>query len=188
MRIIVGITGATGVQMGVRCLEALALFPEVETSLIISRGAETVIRCETDFSLEDIQAKANVIYSCEDMAAKISSGSYQTAGMIVMPCSMKTLSGIANGYDSNLIVRAADVCLKENRKVVLVPRETPLNTIQVRNMLRASEAGCTIVPPVLTFYNNSSDVAEQIDHIIGKILMQFGLDYNRFKPWQGAAP
>lgn len=120
------------------------------------------------------------------MAAKISSGSYLTDGMIVAPCSMKTLAGIAHGYADNLLVRAADVCLKENRRVVLIPREMPLGLIHLRNLTAAAEAGCAIVPPMLTFYNRPGTVARQVDHVVGKALMQFGIVPACFHPWEGA--
>ena len=185
MRLIIGITGATGAQLGCRMLQALKGFPEVETHLVISEGAKAVINCETDTSLDEIMAMADVVHDNRDLGALISSGSFETDGMIVSPCSMKTLSAIAHAYDDDLIVRAADVCLKECRKVVLVPREMPLNTIHIRNMLAASEAGYVIVPPVLTFYSKYDSLEAQADHIIGKILMQFGLKYDRLKPWRG---
>lgn len=185
MRLIVGISGATGAQLGHRMLEALRGFPEVEVHLVISEGAKAVINCETDVTVAELEALAAQVYDNRDLGALISSGSYETDGMIIIPCSMKTLSGVAHAYDDDLIVRAADVCLKEGRKVVLVPREMPLNTIHLRNMLAASEAGYVIVPPVLTFYSKYNTLEAQADHIIGKILMQFGLRYDKMKPWRG---
>ena len=128
---------------------------------------------------------ADVVHEDDNLGASISSGSFETDGMVIVPCSMKTLSAVAMGFAENLVVRAADVCLKEGRKVVLVPREMPFGKIHCRNMLTAAENGCVIIPPVLTFYNESMTIEGQIDHIIGKILMQFGLKYERFKPWEG---
>lgn len=185
MRIIVGISGATGVQMGVRLLEVLRDFPDVETHLVVSKGAIRTFECETDLSLDEVCQLADHVHDDSNLAACISSGSFKTDGMIVLPCSMKSLAGIANGYAENLLQRSVDVCLKENRRVVLVPREMPLGKIHLRNMLECADLGCTIVPPMLTFYSHYPTVEDQVDHIIGKILMQFGLDYSRMKPWQG---
>lgn len=185
MRIIVCITGATGVTMGFKLLQALKLYPEVESHLIVSNGAKLTLSLESDIAFEAVCELADFVHKAEDLGASISSGSYKTDGVVVIPCSMKTLSGIACGYAENLIVRSVDVCLKENRKVILVPREMPLSKIHCRNLLTAAEAGCVIIPPMLTFYSNYPTLDDQVDHIIGKILMQFGLDYDRFKPWEG---
>lgn len=183
MRIIVGVTGATGVGMSYRLLQALKQVEECEIHLIVSKGAELTWKLECAQPMEKLYELADVIYEEEDLAADISSGSFVTDGMIILPCSMKTLAGIVSGYAENLIQRSADVCLKENRKVVLVPREMPLGRIHLRNMKEAADYGCVIVPPVLTFYNGASSIEEQIDHIIGKILLQFGITYSRFQPW-----
>ena len=185
MKIIVGITGATGAQMGYRFLSALKDFEHVETHLVISHGAEATFALETPYSLDEVRALADYSYDDRDLGAKISSGSFETDGMVVIPCSMKTLSAVACGYADNLVSRAADVCLKENRRVVLVPREMPLGKIHCKNLLSAAEAGCTIIPPMLTFYSDYPTVQDQVEHVIGKILMQFGLEYDRFKPWKG---
>jgi len=185
MRIIVGITGATGVVMGCRLLAALRQFPQVETHLVVSHGAKVTLSLESDLSLDELYVLADVVHEDDNLGASISSGSFETDGMVIVPCSMKTLSAVAMGFAENLVVRAADVCLKEGRKVVLVPREMPFGKIHCRNMLTAAENGCVIIPPVLTFYNESMTIEGQIDHIIGKILMQFGLKYERFKPWEG---
>lgn len=184
-KIIVGISGATGVQMGARLLQVLKDIPEVETHLVISDGAKTIFKRETSYSIEEVEALADYTYDNHNLAAAISSGSYRTDGMVILPCSMKTLSGIAHAYDDELLVRAADVCLKENRRVVIVPREMPLNTIHCRNLLTVCEAGYTVIPPMLTFYSDYPTTEDQVDHIIGKILMQFDLEYHRFKPWKG---
>ena len=184
-KIIVGISGATGVQMGVRFLQVLKNMPEIETHLVISDGAKTIFRRETDISIESVESLANEVYDVHNLAAAISSGSYRTDGMVILPCSMKTLSGIVHAYDDDLIVRAADVCRKENRQVVIVPREMPLNLIHCRNFLTACEAGYTIIPPMLTFYSDYPTTENQVDHIIGKVLMQFDLPYDKFKPWKG---
>lgn len=186
MRLIIGISGASGVVLGYHMLKALKAYPECETHLVISDGARVTFGLETDLKIEDVEALADVVHSNKNLAASISSGSFKTDGMIVIPCSMKTLAGIATGYTDNLLIRAADVCLKESRKVVLVPREMPLGKVHIRNLKEVSDLGCVIIPPMLTFYNNSLTIEEQINHIIGKILMQFGLDHNKFKAWQGA--
>lgn len=186
MRIIVGISGASGVIMGYRLLQTLKQYSDIETHLVISEGAVRNFELETDVKINDVMLLADCCHDNNNMAASISSGSFVTDGMIVLPCSMKTLSGIANGFATNLLIRAADVCLKENRKVVLVPREMPLNRTHLNNMQLAFECGCRILPPMLTFYNNLTTTEEQIHHVIGKILMQFGMEHKKFVPWQGA--
>ena len=185
MRIIVGISGATGVQMGARLLAALKEMPDIETHLVLSKGAKLTLEKETSMTVDDLGSLADYSYGDGELAACISSGSFKTDGMIVMPCSMKSLSGIANGYAENLLQRAADVCLKENRKLVLVPREMPLGKIHLKNMLACADLGCTIVPPMLTFYSDYPTAQDQIDHVIGKVLMQFGIEYNKMKVWTG---
>lgn len=185
MRLIVGISGASGVQMGVRLLEALKAHPDVETHLVVSEGAIRTFRCESDIDLDDVYKLADHVHDDSNLAACISSGSFETNGMIVLPCSMKSLSGIANGYAENLLQRSVDVCLKEGRKVVLVPREMPLGKVHLRNMLECADLGCVIMPPMLTFYSDYPTVLDQVDHIVGKILMQFGLKHGGMKPWRG---
>lgn len=185
MRIIVGISGASGAILGYRLIELLKEYREVETHLVVSAAGITTLESETNHSYEDLCSLSDFIYDDKDMGALISSGSFKTAGMIVAPCSMKTLSGIAHAYDANLLVRSADVCLKEGRKVVLLPREMPLGRAHIKNMLECQESGCVIIPPVLTFYNHPQRLEEQVDHIIGKVLTQFGLELSSFKPWSG---
>lgn len=184
-KIIVGISGATGAQMGYRLLQALRDVPDVETHLVISDGARVIFDRECNVTAADAEALADVVYDNHNLAAAISSGSYVTDGMIVCPCSMKSLSGMVNAYDDDLLVRAADVCRKEGRKVVLVPREVPLNQAHLRNMLQAAQDGYVILPPMLTFYNGCETTADQVDHIIGKVLMQFGIEYEKFRLWKG---
>lgn len=184
-KIIVGISGATGVQIGYRVLQALAGVEDVQTHLVVSEGAKVIFGRETDLSIKQVEALADVTYDNRDLAAPISSGSYRTDGMIVAPCSMKSLSAMVNSYDDDLLVRAADVCMKEGRRVVLVPREMPLNRSHCRNLLQAAEDGYSIVPPMLTFYNGCETTQQQVDHVVGKVLMQFGIDYDRFVPWRG---
>lgn len=151
----------------------------------MTEGAEATLACETKLHRADLCALADVVYDNRNMAASISSGSFKTDGMIVVPCSMKTVAGIACGYAANLLLRAADVCLKEGRKVVLVPRETPLSRLHLKNLMTVADYGCAIIPPVLTFYNNANTVEKQIAHIVGKVLQQFGVDYKPFVPWTG---
>ncbi len=185
MKITIGMSGASGAILGVEMLKALRAFPDHETHLIISEGARVTLEYESDWRLGDVQALADYCYDIKDMAAPVSSGSFKTDGMIIIPCSMKTLSAVVHGFADNLLVRAADVCLKEKRPLILVPRETPLGKIHLRNLVGAADCGCTIIPPMLTFYNKPRTIQEQIDHIIGKVLMQFGLEHQSFKPWKG---
>ena len=184
VRLIVAVTGASGVEMSIRLLAALREIPDMEVFLIVSRGAATTWKYETDRPLSDLKAMADHVFEENDMAAIIASGSFVTNGMIIMPCSMKTLAGIVSGYADNLIQRAADVCIKEGRKVVLVPREMPLSRIHLRNMSEAADLGCVIVPPMLTFYSGQKTLEDEIDHIAGKILLQFGLKSPFFHAWK----
>ena len=183
MRIIVGVSGASGVVMSRRLLEALNK-AGCETHLVITESARRTWAYEAGSPVSDLEEQAYAVYDQDDMGAVISSGSFMTDGMIVMPCSMKTLAGIVSGYADNILLRAADVCLKEGRKLVLCPREMPLGRVHLRNLLSASELGCTIVPPMLTFYNSPETIADQIDHIVGKVLMQFDIKSEAFVPWQ----
>ncbi len=180
-----GVTGASGTVIALHVLRALRA-QGAEIHLIVSEAALQVLREETELQPEDLCALADAVYQNGNVAAPVASGSFVTEGMIVVPCSMKTLSGIANAYDEDLIVRAADVCLKERRKVVLVPRETPLSPAHLRNMLRACSDGCVILPPVLSFYSGSLTLEAQLEHLTGKILMQFGMVHEGFLPWRGA--
>lgn len=184
MRIIVGVSGASGVEMSLSLLRALRN-ANCETYLVVTEGARLTWSLETDIPIEELYNAADHVYAESDYAAVIASGSFVTDGMIVMPCSMKTLAGIANGFAENLLLRAADVCLKENRRVVLVPREIPLGRVHLRNMLSACELGCAIVPPMLTFYNGADSLQSQIDTVVGKVLMQFNIIPDNFKPWRG---
>ena len=186
MRIIVGVTGATGVVMSWYLLKTLRTVENCEIHLIISDGGKKNWELETEMPLSELTSLADYVHDSHNMAATVSSGSYRTDGMIIMPCSMKTLAGIASGYADNLIIRSADVCLKEGRKVVLVPREMPYGKIHLRNMKEASDLGCIIASPVLTFYNGPQTIDDQINHIIGKILMQFDINHKKFVPWSGA--
>jgi 4-hydroxy-3-polyprenylbenzoate decarboxylase len=185
MKIIVGITGASGIIMGVELLKALRNQPQCETHLVISDGAKKTLSFEGGSEVKDIVSLADHYYETKNMGAVIASGSFKTDGMVIIPCSMKTLASVVHGYADNLLTRAADVCIKENRRVVLVTREMPLSRIHLKNMLEAAESGCTLIPPMLTFYNQPKTIQDQINHLIGKILMQFGLDHEAFLPWKG---
>ncbi len=184
MKLIVGISGASGVVMGYALLKALRE-AGAETHLVVTEAAARTLSCETSLRTEDLQELADACYEPGDMAARIASGSFAADGMIVIPCSMKTLAGVVSGYADNLLLRAADVCLKEGRKVVLVPRETPLSLVHLRNLKAAAELGCAIVPPMLTFYGGADTVEKQVDHIVGKIFLQFGLNYKNGTSWDG---
>jgi 4-hydroxy-3-polyprenylbenzoate decarboxylase len=183
-RLVVAITGASGAIYGIRLLERLQDLP-VETHLIITRWARVTIDQETDYSFRDVKALADVTYSDDDQAAAISSGSFLTRGMVIAPCSVKTLSAIANGFANNLVSRAADVMLKEKRRLVLVVRETPLHSIHLRNMLTLSEMGVTIAPPVPAFYGQPQDIDDLVDHTVLRILDQFEFNVESTSRWDG---
>jgi 4-hydroxy-3-polyprenylbenzoate decarboxylase len=185
MRLIVAMTGATGAPLGVRLLETLREMPDVETHLILSRWARATIELETTRSADEVAALADVVYSPSDQAAPVSSGSYVVDGMIVVPCSMKTLAGIRIGYADDLIGRAADVCLKERRKLVLVPRETPLNDVHLENMLTLSRMGAVIFPPTPAWYNQPQSLDDAVNHLVGRMLDQFGIHSPKVKRWEG---
>lgn len=185
MRLIVAITGATGAPLGVALLRALQEIEGVETHLVMSKWAKTTIELETPFTVREVNEMADFCHNSADQAATISSGSFKTDGMIIIPCSMKTLAGIRAGYADGLIGRAADVVLKENRKLVLVPRETPLSTIHLENLLMLSKMGAAIVPPMPAYYNDPSTIEDVTDHIVTRVLDQFGIDYKHAKRWSG---
>jgi len=183
-RIIIGITGASGAVYGARTLEYLKNIPEIETHLIISKAAGITIDLELGKSISEIEKLADKTYKIGDIAACISSGSYQTEGMIICPCSMKTLAEIATGVTSNLISRAADVVLKEKKKLVLLTRETPLNSIHLENMLKLSNIGAFICPPVPAFYNNPKDIDDIVNHSVGRVLDIFDIDSSLARRWK----
>ena len=185
MRLIIGMTGATGAPLGVALLQALRDMPEVETHLVMSKWAKTTIELETPWTVREVAAMVDFSHSPADQAATISSGSFQTDGMIVIPCSMKTLAGIRAGYADGLVGRAADVVLKEGRKLVLVPREMPLSTIHLENMLALSRMGVAMVPPMPAFYNHPETVDDIVQHVVTRVLDQFGLKHDKARRWQG---
>lgn len=184
-RIIVGISGASGAVYGARVLEVLSAAPDVETHLVISSGAEATIDYETDYDPASVKGMADAVYSDENLAAAIASGTFVTDGMIVAPCSIKTLSAVTNSYDATLIARAADVCLKERRRLVLVVRETPLHLGHLRLMTAVTEAGAAVLPPVPGFYTRPKTIADVVDHTVTKILDLFGLDSGLIDRWSG---
>jgi flavin prenyltransferase len=184
MRIIVAITGATGAVYGIRLLAALEQLG-VERHLIVSRWAEVTIPRETGYTTREVGAMASVVHSRDNQGAPMASGSFRHDGMIVAPCSMKTLSAIRFGYADELIPRAADVTLKERRRLVLLARETPLNEIHLENMLSLSRMGAVIAPPVPGFYTNPKTIDDLIDHTVGRVLDLFGLEMPQLKRWSG---
>ncbi|MFP3013678.1 MAG: UbiX family flavin prenyltransferase [Arsenophonus sp. NC-QC1-MAG3] len=187
-RIIIGLTGASGAIYGIRLLEVLRSVVDVETHLIVSSAAKQTIALETVYCLRNVQAMADVVYEDKDIAAAISSGSFITSGMIIMPCSIKTLSGIANSYNDTLITRAADVVLKEKRKLILGIRETPLHIGHLRLMINVIEIGAIIFPPMPAFYYQPETVQDIVDQTINRILDQYGiiLPQTLFTRWRGA--
>lgn len=183
MRLVVAITGASGVIYGIMALEVLKRLG-IETHLILSEWGEKTIRIETDRDGDYVRSLATRVYDDSNMAAPVSSGSFKTDGMAVIPCSMKTLAGIANGLDDTLVARAAGVCIKESRKVVLVPREAPLSRIHLENMSKlAGLPNVTIMPAMPGFYHRPKTMEELIDHVVGKVLDQFGIQHELFKRW-----
>ncbi len=184
-RVIVAITGATGSVYGVRVLEALARTPDVESHLVISAAGFLTAATELDMPRRDIEALADVVYSDKDIGASIASGSFKTDGMIVAPCSMKTLAAIATGFADTLVARAADVVLKERRRLVLVTRETPLNLIHLKNMVTVTEAGGVIFPPVASFYAQLETLDAMVEQTVGRILDLFDIETGLVRRWHG---
>jgi len=182
--LIVGISGASGVIYGVELLRALKNIAH-PTHLVISDSAQINLQLETDISLDQVKALADVVYDAKNMGAAISSGSFKTKGMIIAPCAVKTLSGIATSDNSNLLIRAADVCLKERRRLVMMVRETPLHKGHLELMARCADLGATILPPVPAFYHKPKTVQDIIHQSIGKALDQFDIEHNLFERWKG---
>jgi 4-hydroxy-3-polyprenylbenzoate decarboxylase len=175
-------TGATGATYGIRLLQVLQE-KSVEVHLVISAWAGKTISLETDYSVDEVEKLARECYAADDLSAPISSGSFPTEGMVIIPCSMKTLAGIVHGMSENLILRAADVMLKEKRKLILVPRESPLNLIHLRNMTAAAEAGAILLPPMPAFYFQPRSIDQLVDHLVGKILDLLGVEHHLFPRW-----
>ena len=183
-RIIIGISGASGSAYGFAALEALRAIGGFETHLVLSSAAKRTLALETEWTSQDFEALADVVHRDEDLAAAISSGSFLTEGMLVVPCSMRSASAIAYSMNANLLVRAADVCLKEKRRLVLVVRETPLHLGHLRTLTQLAEIGAVILPPIPAMYARPQSVNDIIAHTIGKVLDQFGISNELFKRWQ----
>lgn len=186
-KIIVGISGASGVIYGIRMLEVLRALPDVETHLVLSTAGATTIGLETDYSPDEVRGLATVDYRFKDIAAAISSGSFKTDGMIVIPCSMKTMSGIAYSFTDNLLLRAADVVLKDRRKLILVPRETPLHLGHLRTMVLLAEMGAVIAPPMPAFYHKPGTIDDIVNQTVNRVLdlVDITLPADLFERWQG---
>lgn len=184
-RLIVGISGASGVIYGIRLLQVLTQVSDIETHLVLSNAAAITIGLETDYKVEQVQSLANVTYRFKDIAAAISSGSYKTMGMIILPCSMKTLAGIAYSFGDNLLLRAADVVLKERRRLILVPRETPLHLGHLRMMVQVTEMGAILVPPMPAFYHHPQTIDDIINQTVNRVLdlMEIELTVDLFARW-----
>ena len=181
-RLIVGISGATGAIYGIRLLETL-LKSDVETHLVITEAAERTILMETHWKLEDVKSLAKVSYDIKNLGADIASGSFLSEGMVIIPCSIKSLSGIANSFNENLLIRAADVTLKERKKLILVVRETPLHLGHLELMHQASRIGATLLPPIPAFYFHPKTIDDLINHTVGKVLDLFGINHHLFNRW-----
>lgn len=182
-RLVVALTGASAPQLGIAVLRALRDISEVEAHLVVSDAARRTVALETDMDIDDVAALADVVHDVHDVAASIASGSFPTLGMVVAPCSMNTLAAIAHGVSDNLVGRAADVTLKERRRLVLVTRETPLSLVHLRNMTAVTEAGAVVLPPTPAFYHRPRTIAQLLDQTVGKVLDQFGIDHDLFLRW-----
>ena len=182
-KIIVGMSGASGVILGIRLLEILAQKKEFETHLVISDAAKRTVGLETDWKVQDVEALASQVHDFNNIGSSIASGSFKTKGMVVIPCSMKTLSAIAYSFNTNLLIRAADVALKERRKLVLVLREMPLHKGHLESMLKVYELGGILMPPMLTFYQKPRTLEDMIDYLVGKVLDSLNIDHHLYKRW-----
>lgn len=184
-RLIIAITGATGSVYGVRLLQVLQANPDVETHLLISEAGVLNLHQELDMKRKDVEAFADVVHHVRDVGASIASGSFQSDGMVIAPCSMKTLASVAHGMSDNLITRAADVVLKERRRLILMVRETPFNLAHLRNMTAMTEMGGIIFPPLPGFYHRPQSIQEMVDHTVGRVLDMFALPHDLTPRWQG---
>ncbi len=187
MRLVVGISGASGAVYGIRALEALKN-AKVETHLVLTNAARETILIETDLSAADVERLATETYRIDDPTARISSGSFRADGMVVIPCSMKTLGGVASGYADNLLLRAAEVTMKERRPLVLVVRETPLSLIDMENMVRVARAGATVLPAMPAFHNRPKTVDDLVNHVVGKVFDVLGVSHGLAPRWNGPPP
>jgi len=181
-RLIVGISGATGAIYGIRLLEVLAK-SNVETHLVITEAAQKTILMETDWKVENVKSLAKVTYDIQDIGADIASGSFESEGMVVIPCSIKSLSAIANSFNVNLLIRAADVAIKEKRRLVLVVRETPLHKGHLNLMMKSADMGIIILPPIPAFYHHPKTIDDLVNHTVGKVLDLFGINHRLFERW-----
>jgi flavin prenyltransferase len=181
---VVGISGSSGAILGIRLLQSLRS-SEIETHLVVTRAAQLTISVETDWKMQDVLSLSDVVYSITDIGAAIASGSFPTMGIVVAPCSIKTLSAIANSYADNLLVRAADVTLKDGRPLVLVVRDTPLHRGHIRRMDLPAQVGAVLFPPVPTFYTRPKSVDEMVDHLAGRILSRVGIENTSKQTWRG---
>ena len=186
-RLVVGVSGASGAPLAIELLQQLKYRPEVETHLILTKGGEMTLHQETGMTTEELFSLADVVHDNANIGAAPASGSWKSMGMIVCPCSMKTVAGIVSGYSDNLLLRAADCMLKERRKLVLVSRESPLSTLHLENLCKASQYGAVILPPMQTYYNHPASVAEMTRHTVNRILSQFDLDEESYE-WEGMNP
>ncbi|NML60570.1 UbiX family flavin prenyltransferase [Massilia sp. RP-1-19] len=184
-RLVVAITGATGAVYGVRLLQQLAATPGVETHLVVTDAAALTLHQEMGMQRRDVEALAHVVHKNRDIGASIASGSFQSDGMIVAPCSMKTLAAVAHGLSDNLVARAADVVLKERRRLVLMVRETPFNLAHLRNMTAVTEMGGIVFPPLPSFYHKPASIEEMVDHTVGRVIDLFGLEHGLAPRWGG---
>ena len=180
-RLVVGVSGASGAGLAVTLLQAMRERTDWQTHLVVTGGALRTIRHELDLDLADIAAMADECHRLDDIGAAIASGTFRAEGMVIVPCSMKTLAGVAHGYSDNLLLRAADVTLKERRKLVLVARETPPSLIHLKNMTTMAELGAVVLPPMLTYYNHPQSMQDMNDHIVGQVLSEFGIQHHRFR-------
>jgi 4-hydroxy-3-polyprenylbenzoate decarboxylase len=186
MLLVIGISGASGVIYGIRLLQVLSERKDIETHLMISEAAEKNMKYETDWKLEDVKALATFWYGIGDISARLASGSFKRDGMIIAPCSIKTMSALANSYTDNLLIRAGDVALKEKKKLVLLVRESPLHLGHLRNMEKLAEMGAVIMPPVPAFYNRPKTIGDIVDHTVGRILDVFNIEHELFHRWMGS--
>jgi polyprenyl P-hydroxybenzoate/phenylacrylic acid decarboxylase-like protein len=182
VRLVVGISGASGAVYGIRTLEVLKEL-RAETHLIMTPAAKETIRLETDYKVADVEGLATHVHGIDDITSRVASGSFRSDGMVVVPCSMKTLGGIASGYSDNLLLRAADVTVKERRPLVLVVRETPLSLIHLENMVKVTRAGAVVLPAMPAFYHRPTTVNALVDQVVGKVLDTLGVDNRTFKRW-----
>lgn len=186
-RLVIGISGASGAPLAIHLLQALRELPEWETHLVISSSGALTIREESGLIVHEVEQLADVTYDIRSIGAAIASGSFETQGMIVIPCSMKTAAGICSGYADNLLLRAADVTLKERRKLVLIAREAPFSGIHLRNLQDLSQAGAIILPPMMTFYNQPSSIEDMVHHIVCKALGVWNIAIPGYRRWAGAS-